>query len=140
MKDKIFIDTNILVYASIEDAENIEKRNKAKEFMSKLDSVIILSTQVINEFYVTLLKNKIPDSEIQKKIMELLVKTELTTISMKTISESWKLRERYNLSYWDSLIVSSTLENECKILYSEDLQNNMKINGKLIIKNPLLDE
>lgn len=50
MKDKIFIDTNILVYASIEDAENIKKRNKAKEFMSKLDSIIVLSTQVINEF------------------------------------------------------------------------------------------
>ena len=75
MKDKIFIDTNILVYASIEDAENIKKRNKAKEFMSKLDSIIVLSTQVINEFYVSLLKNKIPDNEIQMKIKELLVKS-----------------------------------------------------------------
>ena len=71
--------------------------------------------------------------------MELLIKTEVSTITMKTILEGWELRKKYNLSYWDSLIISSALENECTILYSEDLQNNMKIKNKLVIRNPLIN-
>ena len=71
--------------------------------------------------------------------MELLIKTEVSTITMKTILEGWELRKKYNLSYWDSLIISSALENECTIFYSEDLQNNMKIKNKLVIRNPLIN-
>ena len=139
MRDKIFIDTNILVYASVIDNSNSQKRIKALEFISQIESKIIISTQVINEFYVSLLKNKVSENEIQKKIMELLIKTEVSTITMKTILEGWELRKKYNLSYWDSLIISSALENECTILYSEDLQNNMKIKNKLVIRNPLIN-
>ena len=67
MRDKIFIDTNILVYASVIDNSNSQKRIKALEFISQIESKIIISTQVINEFYVSLLKNKVSENEIQKK-------------------------------------------------------------------------
>jgi len=47
-----------------------------------------------------------------------------------------QIRHKYNLSYWDSLIVASALENDCSILYTEDLQHEQVIEGKLKIINP----
>ncbi len=45
---------------------------------------------------------------------------------------------RYGYSYWDSLIIATALQNDCSILYSEDMQHNQLIEGKLRIINPLI--
>lgn len=47
-----------------------------------------------------------------------------------------KLREKHLFSYYDSLIVSSALLGECNILYSEDMQHNLKVEKTLTIVNP----
>ena len=55
-----------------------------------------------------------------------------------TIEDSLKaseVRSRFYISYWDSLIVASALNNSCNILYSEDMQHNQIIEGLKII-NP----
>ena len=44
--------------------------------------------------------------------------------------------EKYNFSYYDSIIVSTALENECNIVYSEDMQHSQIIENKLTIINP----
>jgi predicted nucleic acid-binding protein len=43
---------------------------------------------------------------------------------------------KYKYSFYDSLIIASAIESNCKILYSEDLQHSQKIEGSLIITNP----
>ena len=43
---------------------------------------------------------------------------------------------RYNFYYWDSLIVASALENNCSILYTEDMQDGQVIEESLKIVNP----
>jgi len=48
------------------------------------------------------------------------------------------MQDKYKFSFWDSLISASALENNCKILYSEDMQDGQKIKSHLTIKNPLL--
>ncbi|APB35038.1 Putative nucleic-acid-binding protein, contains pilt domain [Gloeomargarita lithophora Alchichica-D10] len=45
---------------------------------------------------------------------------------------------RYGYSYWDSLIIATALQSNCNILYSEDMQHDQLIEGKLRIINPLL--
>ena len=54
---------------------------------------------------------------------------------MKAASE---LREAHKLSYWDSLIVAVALEQECTLLYSEDLQHGQVFRDALKVVNPLL--
>jgi len=44
----------------------------------------------------------------------------------------------YGYSYWDSMIIVSAMENDCRYLYSEDMQSNQTINGKLTIINPYI--
>ena len=39
-------------------------------------------------------------------------------------------------SIYDSLIISAALQNQCTILFTEDLDHNQTIEGKLKIVNP----
>jgi predicted nucleic acid-binding protein len=50
--------------------------------------------------------------------------------------EAFRISERYQFSFWDSLIVAAALEAQCSILYTEDLQDGQIIDGILEIKNP----
>ena len=49
---------------------------------------------------------------------------------------SWKIKDKYRYSYWDSVIIASALDSECSILYSEDMQHGQVIDKDLIILNP----
>jgi predicted nucleic acid-binding protein len=44
------------------------------------------------------------------------------------------LREKYSLSFWDSILVASASEAGCNLLVSEDMQDG-KIINKVVIKN-----
>lgn len=143
MKDKVFIDTNILVYAFLDyskDNNSYLKHIKAKEFLQSFqnDAKIIISTQVCNEYYSALLKNKVTDDDIQKSLSELISAIEVVPILDITVLGSFKLKNKYQYSYWDSLILSSVLENDCTVLYSEDMQHAQTIEGKFQIMNPFL--
>lgn len=140
MTDKIFIDTNILVYAFLDtdSPESHIKHAKAVELLQSLICTcrIILSTQVLSEYYSALLKHKITDNDIQNSIQALIRAADVLPISMDTVLGSFQIKNRYKFSYWDSLIIASALENNCARLYSEDLKNSQIIENTLYIKNP----
>ncbi len=143
MIDKVFIDTNIFVYAFLnncEDKKSHLKHLKAKEFLQsfKDNQKVIISTQVCNEYYSALLKNKIPNDEIQNSLKELMDAIEVAPITTATILVCFDLKNRYNYSYWDSLILSSVLENSCTTLYSEDMQHKQIVENQIKIINPFL--
>ena len=143
MTDKVFIDTNILVYAYL-DADKMEshsKHLKAVECLQGLyrDAEMIISVQVLSEYYSALLKNKINDLDIQESAHQLAQAIEVVTLSKDTVTNSYLVRNRYRYSYWDSLIIASALENDCTKLFSEDLQNHQIIEGRLTISNPFTD-
>jgi len=62
MNDRIFVDTNIWVYAKIEGKDSI-KHKKAVDFLSKLKEQVYISTQVINEFFNVRARDGIPSEE-----------------------------------------------------------------------------
>jgi predicted nucleic acid-binding protein len=137
MEDKVFIDTNIFVYSILQD-DKTGKNTKSKQLLENTHNKIIISTQVINEYYNTLLKYKIEESLIQSYILGILDEVVLSMIQIETIYRSWEIRKKYKYSYYDCLIIASALDNHCKILYSEDMQNGQLIEDKLEIKNPFL--
>jgi len=143
MGDKIFIDTNIFVYAFLDNSKNQKEHMKhmeAKKLLQSFDNnyKMIISTQVCNEYYSALLKNKILDIEIQQSLKELISIIEVSAISKLTILNLIDLKNKYKYSYWDSLIISSALENNCSILYSEDMQHKQIIENQLQIINPFI--
>ena len=110
MRDRIFLDSNILVYSSLEDNEN--KHNKIISLLQNIKGKeIFLSTQVINEVYVTLLKNGLDDDAIQKVLMEIIETYNISVITIEIIKKAWDLRKQYRYSYWDSLVLASASAN-----------------------------
>ena len=144
MRDRVFIDTNVFVYAYLENhkkQEDYEKHLKAKELLRSftINDTVFISTQVCNEYYSALSKNKIKNENIQTSLHHLMKMVNVASISKITVLQSFDIKNRYSFSYWDSLILSSALENRCNILYSEDMQDNQLINGVLRIVNPFLE-
>ncbi|MGI0483274.1 PIN domain-containing protein [Geminocystis sp. CENA526] len=140
--ESCFIDSNIWLYAllSSEKPEEEKKSHIAHKLIINNDSRIIISTQVINEVSVNLLKKSRTDNEkLMRIIQSFYEKYEVVILNRKTLLDACHLRQKYNLSFWDSLLVSSALFSSAKYLYSEDMQHNLIVNEKLLIVNPFIE-
>ncbi len=132
---KVFVDSNLWLYAFIEGQDNT-KHLKAKLLLQNMQDVIIISNQVISEVSVNLLrKAKIDEISLQSIIQSFYQKYQVIPLLENNFISASNLRERYQFSYWDSLIVSVALQEKCTILYSENLSHQQKI-GDLTILNP----
>lgn len=132
MRDKVFIDTNIFLYAfSIKDKQ---KQERAKNIV--LNDAII-SVQVINETSVNLLK-KFDFNELQIKefIESCYEHYEVVNFFKEMLFTASGIREKYRYSYYDSLIIAAALLNKCNVLFSEDMQHKQVIEKQLTIINP----
>lgn len=135
MKGKMFLDSNILVYSSLQDDK--EKHDIVLNLWRQLEgNFIFVSTQVVNEVYVSLLRHALTDKDIQNIVLKIIDVCNVSVITIDSIKSAWKLKKQYNLSYWDSLIVAAAMENNCDILYSEDMQDRQTLEDKLQIINP----
>jgi predicted nucleic acid-binding protein len=139
MSNKIFIDSNLWIYAFVA-ADNVSKRDACIVMLESLyqEQIIIVSTQVVNEVHWNLMrKYHIPDEEVKRMIdTGLLEISKLSVITQSTYDYAFSLRQKRGISFWDSLIVASALENHCSVLYTEDLQHNQLIENSLKIVNP----
>ncbi|HNM04539.1 MAG TPA: PIN domain-containing protein, partial [Leptospiraceae bacterium] len=103
------------------------------------NSELVVSAQILNEIYVNLLKHKVAEKNIISSINSIVDScNQLVSIDLKLLQVGWELKQTYKLSYWDSLVAAAAFLSDCKILYSEDMQDGLVINKKLKIKNPLI--
>jgi predicted nucleic acid-binding protein len=134
--DKVFIDSNILIY-SYSDLFP-DKQAKARKLINSYDDVFI-STQVLNEFvsaFVKKLKAEWPD--IMNSLDEITENYSVFINTSDTVKEACKIAQKYQFSFYDSLILSSALESGCNILYSEDMQHGQLIENRLKVVNPFV--
>ncbi len=126
-----FFDTNVLLYLlSGDDA----KADCAEEALA---SGGVISVQVLNEFAsVAARKLKMSMAEIREVLTTIRAVCKVVPISEETHDKGLELSERYELSIYDAMIVSSALLAGCKALLSEDMQDGQVIDGSLEIRNP----
>jgi predicted nucleic acid-binding protein len=140
MRDNsFFIDTNIFVYALLEPdnyTDNHKHCISTKLLNGIYASNVYVSVQVLNEFYNVLLRYGFSDRRIQTKLEQIVDVVQITSLDLNVVKKCWFIKMRYKFSYWDSLIVASALESDCSILYTEDMQNEQIIDGRLKIVNP----
>lgn len=133
MSAKGFLDINVIIYGYSQD--ELEKQKAARECAQAQESWI--STQVLNETINTLKRKFLLDyHQITAVVVELSQQHQLTVVSLGTIRKALDIAQRYQYSYFDSLMIASALEVECDCLYSEDLQDGQKIDNMLTIINP----
>ena len=135
MNDKVFLDTNILVYAYSNTEP--DKQATARKVIAEYDSYI--STQVLQELTNTLTK-KFHNSwhEAQHVILESCNNNLLHINQRETVIDACNIAQKYNYSFYDSLIIAAAIECNCSILYSEDLHEGQLIESKLKIVNPFV--
>ncbi len=139
MKDKVFVDTNILIYTYSED-ELLKKSFANKIFIDYADDLII-STQVINELTNILFKKfKLSSEDIENVILEVDNLLPIVSFDIKTQIKAIRIKNKYKFQFYDALIIAAALENGCRILFSEDMQHLQVIDNTLTIINPFSDK
>jgi len=137
MNDKIFIDTNILVYAH--DRSSGKKYEISKTIVEKLwvGRNGVLSTQVLQEFFYIVTKKIISPLSISKakEIVEKLLYWQIVVNDGQIILQAIDLCKKYKYSFWDSLIIQSAISAKANLLLTEDLQSGQIIEGVKIL-NP----
>ncbi|MEQ1554493.1 MAG: PIN domain-containing protein [Ferruginibacter sp.] len=133
-KDKCFVDSNICLYLlDIVDA----KKEIAKTILKTNPTI---STQVINENVNILFKKykHLSNIEVVAHTKFLMHNCIVEIINEGTIAKALFTKEKYQLQWYDSLIVASALEANCTILYTEDMHHGLIIEGTLSIINPFM--
>lgn len=139
MSAEYFLDTNILVYAFDQKAE--EKRIKALS-LSEAAQPWLISWQVVQEFCsVARHRFTIPlDLEFLSDYLTLFLLPHCKVMPSRLIyQKALQIQRETQYRFYDSLIVAAALESGASILYSEDLQHDRGI-GHLRIVNPFLEE
>jgi predicted nucleic acid-binding protein len=141
MKDKVFLDTNIIVYAH--DRSSGDKHAVAREIMDYLweSRKGVISVQVLQEFFVCVTK-KISKPLLIKNaraILEYLSTWDIVVNDKYITLKAIDLQEKYRFSFWDSLIIQAAIQSRASILLSEDLPDGQVIKD-LKILNPFTKE
>jgi len=134
MSDRVFIDSNIFLYAFNDD--DLRKQQLATDIIMSRINHCYISIQVINEVSSNMLRKLLStNDEVEEFVRDSYKRFSVQNITQTVFIQACSLREKYNLSYYDSIIVSSAIEAKCTILYSEDMQHNLQIK-ELSIINP----
>jgi predicted nucleic acid-binding protein len=141
MNDKIFVDTNILIYAHDLDAgqKYAISSTVIKDLWENRSG--ITSIQVLQEFYVNVTR-KIPNPLPKPKAREIIesyLAWDVELNEVRTILTASEIEERYNLSFWDALIVAAACNAKADKIITEDLNHGQRIEG-ILIENPFVSE
>jgi len=131
MSGKAFFDTNVLVYAASSDVRSDRAR-------AALETGGTISVQVLNEFAQTA-KRKFNRTwpEIRSTLTAFrFLCPECLPVTEHTHDAALRIAQQYGYGLFDSLILASAIEADCKTLLSEDMQHGQLIDGRLTIHNP----
>lgn len=140
MNDRVFLDTNVLVYAY--DTHDPVKQKRAQDLLlrglQREDAVV--STQVLGEFFVAMTRKvRSPISaEDAVALVQLLSSLSVVAIDAPLVHRALQAHLQCRLAYWDSLIVAAAERARCDILLSEDLNPGQAYLG-VTVQNPFVD-
>ena len=137
MSGRSFFDTNVLVYTDDQDAP--EKRDRATALYEECHGSrqAVVSTQVLQEYFVTVTRKLGVAAEIARRKTELFGRMHLVRPDLQDLLGAVDLHRLHGFSFWDALIVRAALVSACRRLYTEDLQPGCKIDG-LEVVNPFV--
>lgn len=132
-----FLDTNVLVYAF--DRSAGAKRQRALTLLNDSATRLVISAQVLNEFYVTATgKLAQPlDLETAFEVVQTLSRLNVVAIDAELTQAAIRLSRDAQLSLWDALIVAAAQRAGCRTLLTEDLNHGQRI-GDVEIVNPFI--
>ena len=135
----VFVDSNLLIYS--EDPAAGPKQETALAWLKVLWQRRIgrLSTQVLNEFYVTATRKITPAMPMgdARATVRRYAEWKPWLVDAATVESAWAVEARYGLHFWDSLVIASAQHLGCRFLLSEDLPHEQTY-GSVQVLNPFL--
>ena len=131
----VFVDSNVLIYA-VDEADQ-KKHESARLWRSELCKSRCgrVSFQVLQEFYANVSRKWPPAREQARAEIRGLLAWHPVVIDAETLESAWKMQDRFQLSFWDSLIVAAAKAASCRYLLTEDLQADQDLDGVIVV-NP----
>jgi predicted nucleic acid-binding protein len=137
MSDRVFVDTNVLTY--LFDASEPEKRTRANQVLSAETerAELVISTQVLQELYVSLTRGKDPIAtpELARQAVDAAAGYSVVQIDLGLVRAGIRVSQGAQLSFWDGLIIAAAASAGCMRLLTEDLNAGQIIEG-VRIENP----
>jgi len=132
MNDKVFLDTNILLYTIGQH----DVRTPVAQALVERGGVV--SVQVLNELAsVAHRKLKMSWQEVAGALDAIrILCSSVVPITVETHDAALRLAVRHGFHIYDALIIASALAAGCRTLYSEDLQSGQVVGDRLTIRNP----
>jgi predicted nucleic acid-binding protein len=135
---KAFFDTNVLLYmySTAEPEKQLKARELYREFA--YSNRIQLSTQVVQEFFVVAMRKlRLPRQQVVE-LADSFLNLSVVTIDATHIRYAIDLEGRYQISFWDALILAAAESADVEVLYSEDLNDGQRYGG-VLVRNPFLN-
>jgi predicted nucleic acid-binding protein len=140
MSDKYFVDTNILMYAH--DTAAGPKHERARTLVEQLWRTRsgVVSTQVLQELCVNLRRKagRPLDTRATREIVADYLTWRVVVNGGDSILGALELEERYQISFWDALVIHAAQSAGVETLYSEDLSDGQRYGG-VQVRNPFSD-
>lgn len=138
MTARFFLDTNVFIYSF--DLSSAAKAERSTRLIRQAVATRkgIVSYQVVQEFFNVALRRfaqPMTVAEAEQYLGTVFRPLLAAQSSQALYSEALRLKDKYRLSWYDSLIVAAAMEGRCGVLYSEDLQSGQRF-GDLRIENP----
>lgn len=137
MGTRAFVDTNVLVY--LYDTTEPVKRARAREILLDDELDLVISTQVLNEFLVTVTR-KIPTPlthDAAETAVTALAELEVVSLTRNLVLDAMATGAEHQLSHWDALIVEAASRSGCAQLLTEDLATGATLAG-VLVANPFI--
>ena len=130
-----FVDTNIWVYAHLRVPG--DPRHERALALVQAGAGLVISPQVVAEYYNVMLRNARSDAWIQANLRAMFARTRLQPANADVLATALGLRKRYGFSFRDCQIAAAALAARCVILWTEDLQHGQLLDKQLRVVNPL---
>jgi predicted nucleic acid-binding protein len=137
-----FYDSNILLYATSTDPSEAGKQVLARTLLA--DDDWGLSAQVLSEFYVNVTRAKksqtaaLTPAQAREFVSGLLQNRQCQGISGEMIVEATALATRYQIQFWDAVILIAAMQLGCGVVLSEDMSHGQHY-GSVQVINPFLN-
>ena len=137
MNGRTFLDSDVLVYSVDESPAEKPKHERAIELLSAQPEKLVVSTQVLQEFYVvTTRKLKTPLSEERAaRAVRGIAKLDVVGVDAPLVLAAVDTSRTVQISLWDALIIEAASRAGCERVLSEDLNATQVIRG-VRIENP----
>lgn len=130
-----FFDTTILLY--VYNQADLSKQMHARKLFAEhaANGKLVLSTQVVQEFYAIGSRKLSLPRPVLRTAVGLLLSFPIVTVNASHIVSAIDMEERYQISFWDALILSAASSAGADVLYTEDLNDGQRY-GTVEVRNP----